>query len=145
MTNNGPKCYCDVSQDYWQFGDFCEHQIHKNGLIAGFSVVLILLVLGLLTLAIYLVTFRKTAKKILHERDEEQMKNIREKWEEDGWEWRSSVYSRNPHGFDDSTNVGESAISPRRNMKSILDSNLTHGKLKIQRLKMNTIDFYSEI
>ncbi|XP_072903794.1 mucin-3A-like [Hemitrygon akajei] len=63
MTNNGPKCYCDVSPDYWYFGDYCDQMIHRTGLIAGVSVTLILLVLGLLALMIYLMKIHKTMKK----------------------------------------------------------------------------------
>ncbi|XP_062904809.1 mucin-3A-like [Mobula hypostoma] len=63
MTNDGPLCYCDVSQDYWYFGVHCDHTIHKNGFIAGLSVTLIVLVLGLLAIIIYNMKFRRTIKQ----------------------------------------------------------------------------------
>ncbi|GCB77968.1 hypothetical protein scyTo_0020632, partial [Scyliorhinus torazame] len=65
MTNNGPKCYCDLTDGYWYFGDFCTIAIHKNGLIGGLSAALILLFLGLLALTVYVTWFKKTTKEDL--------------------------------------------------------------------------------
>lgn len=36
------------------------------------------------------------------------MKNIKEKWEEDDWEWRSSIYNLNPHSSDGNAVIYES-------------------------------------
>ncbi|XP_078284026.1 mucin-3A-like [Rhinoraja longicauda] len=89
MKSHGPNCYCDVSQDYWHYGEYCNRTIHKKGFIAGLSVTLIVLLLGLLALVIYNVKFRKSIKHTQTKREDEQMKEIMEKWEEDDWEWHS--------------------------------------------------------
>ncbi|XP_041034677.1 uncharacterized protein LOC121272217 [Carcharodon carcharias] len=87
MENDGPRCYCDVSDDYWYYGDLCDIAFHKNGLIAGLSVTLTLLLLGLLTLIVYIVWFRKATKEDLRKREDEKNKIISEKWKDGDFEW----------------------------------------------------------
>lgn len=114
MKSNGPNCYCDVSQDYWYYGDSCNHMIHKKGFIAGLSVTLIVLLLGLLALLINNVRFHKSLNLTQTKRND-QVKEIMESWEEDDWEWKNPgsliIENRNTDSIDDTISEGQSSSS----------------------------------
>ncbi|XP_078057004.1 mucin-17-like [Mustelus asterias] len=107
MTNNGPKCYCDMTDVYWYFGGSCNILIHKNGLISGLSVAVILLLLGHLALTVYKAWFQKATKQRLGKREDERNKII--KWEDGNSEWHNpeaiTVANREAIGFDRNTNI----------------------------------------
>ncbi|XP_072906130.1 mucin-3A-like [Hemitrygon akajei] len=143
MTNNGPLCYCDVSQDYWYFGAHCDHAIHKNGLIAGLSVTLIVLVLGLLAIIIYNMKFCRTRKQFESKRDE-QKKKIMDKWEDDEWERNNS---RSNTAIEESTEHIYGSIAEEEsctNSRTYLTS-IPMTELKIQRSKMNIYNFCNDV
>ncbi|XP_072905099.1 mucin-17-like [Hemitrygon akajei] len=143
MTNNGPLCYCDVSRDYWYFGVHCDYAIHKNGLIAGLSVTLIVLVLGLLAITIYNMKFRRTIKQF-ESKGDELKKEIMDKWDDDEWEWSNPgtdiVIEESTENLDGSIVEEESCTSSESYLTSI-----PTGELKIRRPKMNMDNFYDDV
>ncbi|XP_059831219.1 mucin-3A-like [Hypanus sabinus] len=143
MTNNGPLCYCDVSRDYWYFGAHCDHAIHKNGLIAGLSVTLIVLLLGLLAIIIYNIKFRRTIKQF-ESKGDELKKEIMDKWGDDEWEWSNSginiAIEKGTENLDGSIAEEESCSSSGSYTTSI-----PKGELKIQMPKMNMDNFCNDV
>ncbi|XP_068128243.1 mucin-17-like [Hyperolius riggenbachi] len=45
LTNKGPQCYCELSNQYWYTGDRCQNAISKAGVIAGVTVGLLILII----------------------------------------------------------------------------------------------------
>ncbi|XP_068128245.1 mucin-3A-like [Hyperolius riggenbachi] len=45
VSNQGPHCYCEMSDQYWYTGSYCETTISKPGVIAGVTVGLFLLLI----------------------------------------------------------------------------------------------------
>ncbi|XP_040202615.1 mucin-3A-like isoform X2 [Rana temporaria] len=53
LTNQGPMCYCNPSDQYWYTGDRCQTGISKAGVIAGVTVSLVVLLIIIVILVYF--------------------------------------------------------------------------------------------
>ncbi|XP_063302048.1 mucin-3A-like [Pelobates fuscus] len=78
VTQQGPKCYCVSSDQFWYSGDRCQVSISKPGVYGGVAAGLAVLLIIILTLAIILCRRRRQASEKLIDKEN--------RWYEDGWE-----------------------------------------------------------
>ncbi|XP_042201955.1 mucin-3B-like, partial [Callorhinchus milii] len=93
LRASGPMCFCDLTQEYWYYGDRCELRVHKAGMIAGVTVAAAVLLVSLIVLTIYTMKYRQQKQA-----REEEMNVIENSWmdEEVKWPTRNIV---NPIGL----------------------------------------------
>ncbi|XP_075062625.1 mucin-3A-like [Mixophyes fleayi] len=86
VTNKGPQCYCEISDQYWYTGDRCQLALSKPGVYAGLAVGLFVLLIIILVLAIFLRRSQNRSEKV-------NLMDPGEQWNED--EWEEDTYDRN--------------------------------------------------
>lgn len=79
VQRQGPSCFCVYSDLYWYTGDRCQVAINKSGVYGGVAVGLAVLLIVIVTLAVFLYKRRSKASSQWEE-------NPEQKWYEEAWE-----------------------------------------------------------
>ncbi|KAM4675396.1 mucin-3A-like [Discoglossus pictus] len=126
VTNTGPHCYCEISDQFWYTGDRCQIPISKPGVYGGVAAGLAVLLIIIIILAI--VSYRRhqgpQKKRLI---DTEQY------WFEDGCE---GVYRRNSNIWNPesaSNNGSQTTGSCSQNFQPTLQNIDTNVKVSLPR------------
>ncbi|XP_031754039.1 mucin-3B-like [Xenopus tropicalis] len=125
ITNAGPHCYCQTSDDYWYTGDRCENAVSKAGVIAGVTVGLFVLLLIFIIVAIFLIQRRKkTGKETLVDNEHSWYNN---------WEGETFEKGQIRNSASNSNNGSQGSSFANREFRPALDKVDTSIKIRTGR------------
>ncbi|XP_069836110.1 mucin-3A-like [Dendropsophus ebraccatus] len=121
VSDAGPHCYCDNSDQYWYSGDRCQTAISKPGVYGGVTVGLIVLVLIIVILAYALYRRR-------HRTSRDPLSDTEPQWHHHGWERDIKVQGRLRNPEKDNITVG-----PHGPFRTNLENVNPRAKLSLPR------------